>query len=478
MTSEFAFLDATAQADLVRRKEVSPLELVEAAIERIERVDPQVNSVVIHAFEQARQLAASPELADGPFRGVPITVKDLLAVAGVERYCGFPFLKELRWRETFDCHTVARLKSAGFVVVGKANCPDAGVTTETETYGDCRNPWHLDHSVGGSSGGSAASVAAGLVPVSLGTDGGGSIRIPASECGVVGLKGSRGRVSHGPHWGDPHGGGFLNNHVLTRTVRDSAAIMDIEAGWMPGDPYAAPPLPRPLAQEVGADPGQLRIGLWLGEGHPLGVAHPDCVLAAETTAELLDSLGHRVYRSWPKSVEVGLPPRVAAMQAAGFLGQISYWSTRIGRQVEPCDFEPFMQSMVEQGHRVTGEDYAKFFIERDEISYEIHRWWTDGWDVLLTPTIGLPPPKLGVLSATRGEQKAAVETMVEIVRFTAQFNYTGQPAISLPMHWNAEELPVGVQLVAAYGREDLLIRVASQLEEAKSWADRRPRVHA
>src|SRR5437764_1879974 len=296
MTDDLAWLDATAQAELVRTGQLSPLELVEAAIARIEKVDPELNAVIHHRFDAAVQ-EASGELPDGPFRGVPFLVKDLYAgSAGDPMHNGTRVLRDANYIASADSWLVARYRAAGFIITGRTNTPEFGLvpTTEPVSHGAAHNPWNLDHTPGGSSGGSAAAVAAGLVPVAHGGDGGGSIRIPASMCGCVGLKVTRGRITLGPD-GDES---LVSVHnVITRSVRDTAAVLDATHGPGPGDAAIAPPPTRPYAEEVGADPGQLRIGLMATS--PAGQLHPDCERAVRDAAALLDRLGHHVEESHP-----------------------------------------------------------------------------------------------------------------------------------------------------------------------------------
>src|SRR5437016_272221 len=286
MSDELAFLDATAQADLVRRRKVSPAELVQAAITRIERVDRELNAVIIPLFEKARAEAAGGALPDGPFRGVPFLVKEIFAhTAGDPYHAGMKLLRRLGWVEREDTYLVTKFRAAGLVFVGRTNVPELGSlpTTEPDAYGPTRNPWDPSRSSGGSSGGAAAAVAAGLVPAAHANDGGGSIRIPASECGVVGLKPSRSRISFGPDLGEPLAG-LAHEGVVTRSVRDTARLLDVLAGYEPGDPHTAPPPRRPFAAERGADPGRLRIGILVRLPGEIAPTHPDCRAAAESAA--------------------------------------------------------------------------------------------------------------------------------------------------------------------------------------------------
>jgi len=479
MTDELAALDATAQAELVRRGDATPAELVDAAILRIERINPQLNAVIIPLFDKARAHAAN-RFPDGPFRGVPFLLKDLDALSdGDPFHCGMKFLRDLGWVEDHESYLVQKFRAAGFVILGKTNTPELGltITTEPAAYGPSCNPWDLSRSTGGSSGGSAAAVAAGLVPAAHASDGGGSIRIPASACGLVGLKPSRGRVSLGPEHGE-YWHGLVINHVVTRSVRDSAAILDAVAGPMPGDPYFAPPPARPFRAEVGADPGRLRVGILAH--HPAGSLHPDCAAAVIDTGRVLESLGHRVEASYPTPFNTG--HEVVAhfsMVVATWVGlTLDYWSRRTGQPIRPDSVEPNTWALAEMGRAVSATQYLATVDWLHGYTRRMAGWWADGFDLLVTPTLGAPPPRLGELTPTRDEPLSAMERVAALIPFTPAFNITGQPAISLPLASSAEGLPVGVQLVAAYGREDVLIRVAAQLEQERPWAARRPPVHA
>ncbi|GAA1948734.1 amidase [Amycolatopsis minnesotensis] len=474
-TSELAWLDATAQADLVRRGVVTPLELLEAAIARIEDLDGEINAVVRGRFEQARREAATVE--GGPFRGVPMLLKDFLChTAGEPVHGGMAVLRDRDWRAAEDSYLAARLRAAGFLFCGRTNVPELAlsITTEPLAYGATRNPWDQSRSPGGSSGGSAAAVAAGMVPVAHGNDMAGSIRIPAGACGVVGLKPTRGRTSLGPQYGD-HWAQFTHEHVLTRSVRDTAAVLDVTAGAAPGDPHTAPPPRRPYREEVGADPGALRIGFRTTAPSSGEAAHPDCVAAVEHTARLLASLGHQVGPADATALDApelleSLPPVLAAVVT----WELDSWSKRLGEQLPSSVLEPANAMLAEAGRSVTAVQWLAGIAAAQRWAREMAGLWEDELDLLLTPTSPAPPTKLGELAP---EAKAPEELAAEVsnrTAFTMPFNITGQPAISLPMHWNAEGVPIGVQLVAAQNREDVLIRVAAQLESAAPWAGYRP----
>ena len=480
MTDDLSFLDATAQAELVRTGQVSPIDLVDAAINRIEKLDSEVNAVIHRRFDRARDEAASAALPDGPFRGVPTLFKDLMcAVEGEPYHEGMRFLKDNDYRPHYTDNLVHRFRDAGFVCCGRTNTPELGLvpTTEPAVYGPTLNPWDTSRSPGGSSGGSAVAVATGMVPVAHGNDGGGSIRIPASCNGLVGLKPSRGRTSLGPRWGQLTA--ILNCElVLARSVRDAARVLDAVWEPFPGDPVIAPAPARPFADELGTDPGRLRVGILTKNPIGTGEVHTDCVAAAEDAGRLLESLGHRVEPSYPHAFE---DPEIlvpfTTIWTADCAHYLDDFGNLVGKPVTEADVEPLTWALAESGRAVTGAQFREAVREMEELGRRGAQWW-DGFDLLLTPTLGEPPLPLGTLDPRPGKPMDGYIRAAEFVPFTVQFNVSGQPAISLPLYWNVEGLPIGSQLVAPYGREDLLLRVAAQLERARPWADRRPRVHA
>lgn len=496
--TELARLDAVAQAELVRNGEISAAELVEAAIEAIEQVDPLVEAVLHRTFDLARRRAQSADL-EGPFRGVPIVLKDVFCESeGAPYTAGMRFLKELGYVSPADTYFAGRLRAAGFVVVAKANAAQQAMmlySTDAESFRMSRNPWNRELATLGSSSGSAAAVASGMVPIGHGNDSGGSIRIPASACGLVGLKPSRGRNPQGPAVNELTSTLAAMNveNVLSRTVRDTAALLDVTSGPMPGDTVVAPAPSRPYAQEVGADPGRLRIGLQRAQFLPDIVdTHADCLAAVEDAALLLESLGHEVVPvvapavnvdGWPWSS--GAPAGPAFTSAARLLDM---WGHKLGREIELDDVGPQLSFAAELGRKATGPatlEMAEFLL--NEIPRVMGTWWEDQkLDLLLTPTLAiLPPPYAEFMPPPRGTFElphenplVGTERTGSLTTYTVIFNFTGQPAISLPLYWNDSGLPIGTQLAARYGREDMLIRVAAQLEVARPWAGRRPAIFA
>jgi amidase len=481
MTADLALLDATAQAALVRDGHATPRELVDAAIDRIDSVNPVLNAVIHRRDERARA-EVDAGLPDGPFRGVPILVKDLDGtLAGEPLHLGNRMLRDLGHVADHDSYLFARLRAAGCVIVGKTNTPELGLlpTTESHAHGPAHNPWDVERSPGGSSGGSGAAVAAGMVAFAHAGDGGGSIRIPASACGLFGLKPTRGRVSLGPDDGEAWAG-LVARHVLTRTVRDSAAVLDVLAGAEPGDPYSAAPPARPFLEEVGADPGALRIGV-MSTSSPAGLVEvdPACTAAAEDAAALLAELGHRVESASPEPLdELALLVHFTTVLAASTAFDLRKLATVAGRELTADDVEPVTWTQAELGRAIPADAYLEAVESLRAWARRMARWWTPGgggFDLLLTPTMARPPARLDEIRGADAE--GALIAATPYAAFTVPFNVTGQPAVSVPLHW-ADGLPIGVQLVAATGREDLLFRIAAQLEDARPWIDRRPPVHA
>jgi amidase len=462
-------LDATACADLVRSGKASPEELVELAIERIERHNAELGAVIVPLYDRAR--ADARTAPPGPFRGVPILIKDICAtVGGALHTAGLLPLKRANFRDAADSHLVAQLKRAGFVVVGKTNTSELGIlpSCEPPAWPPSKNPYDLARTTGGSSGGSAAAVAAGLVPIAHANDGGGSIRIPAACCGLFGLKPSRARVSLAPQLGD--GGGLVCEHVVSRSVRDSAAVLDVLAGAQPGDPYAAPPQLRPYAAELATPTGRLRIGFSTKHAALDGTrvdAHPDCIAAVAHAAKLLGALGHTVDEAHPAALhDPEWTPRFLCLWAVGVTTSLDEASRAIGRPIEEHEVERLTWALAELGRLVSGSAYSDAWRWIHRNSRELARFW-ETYDLWLTPTVAEPPVPLGTFTSPPDDPLAGIFRAADFAPFTPPFNATGQPACSIPLYRNATGLPIGVQLVAAYGREDLLLRVAAQLEAAQ-----------
>jgi len=480
--SDVGLLDATAQAELVHNGDLTPLELVDAAIERIEALNPQLNAVIHELFEEGRE-AARGELPDGPFRGVPFLLKDLgAALAGQPFHLGMRALKEADFRIPVDTVLGSRFRDAGLVTIGKTNLPELGIlpTTEPDAYGPSRNPWNTDYSTGGSSGGSAAAVAAGMVPFAHANDGGGSIRIPASNNGLVGLKTTRQRISEGPLIGDVMSG-LTVELCVSRSVRDTATLLDAVHGPAPGDPYVAPAPLRPYVEEL-TDETTMRIGV-LEQPPVEGLdSHPECVAAVRGAASLLTSLGHEVVESAPMdetaAAAFDLEESFMTRWAAGQAQTLEQVGRLVGRRLSADDVEPLTWALAEVGWERSSGRYLLDVGIHQLVSRQIAAWHESGFDLLLTPTMAEPPVPIGTHDDSGPDPLDAFHRAVPQGAFTALFNATGQPAISLPLHWTEDGLPVGIQLVAPFGREDLLIRAAAQLERAQPWADRRPPLFA
>jgi amidase len=475
-SDELTYLDATALAELVQKKEVSPIELVDAAIERIERLNPELNAVVTPMYDLARE-AAEGDLPDGPFTGVPFLLKDLGATyGGVRQTSGTAFTKD--FVPDHDSELVVRQKKAGLIIVGKTNTPEMGIlpTTESRLLGPCRNPWNTNHSTGGSSGGSAAAVASGMVPFAHANDGGGSIRIPASCCGLFGLKPTRARNPLGPDMGDMMCG-FVAEHCVSRSVRDSAALLDATAGPDLGDPYWAPPQVRPYVEEVGADPGKLKIAFMTASPMETEV-HSDCIEAVRDVAKLCASLGHEVAEDAPKFDAGRINQAFMTLYSAGGAALFIEGNAMIlGKTPTEDQFEPLTWALYQMGKEVKATDFQIAEVYLQQVSRDIARFMID-YDVLLTPTLTKPPAKLGWMDMPPEDPLRGLMRAGEYATYTPMNNFTGQPAMSVPLVWNKEGLPIGTHFVGRFGDEATLFRLAAQLEQARPWADRRPPVSA
>lgn len=472
--TELARLDALGQAELIRRGEATPIELVEAAIARIEALNPTINAVVTSLFERARAEARRP-LPAGPLAGVPFLLKDLGAgQAGVPQTSGSRAFRA--FRPAIDSPLVSAYRAAGLIIVGRTNTPEFGnhSTTEPVLFGPTLNPWALGRTVGGSSGGSAAAVAVGMVPAASGGDGAGSIRIPASCCGVFGLKPSRGRVSRAPAGEEV--GGLNVRHAITRSVRDSAALLEVIAGPAAGDPYFATSPDRPYLDEVGRSPGRLRIA-W-SERAPLGTTvDPECVVAVRESAQLLASLGHDLEEAAPEfDAEVMIGPMVLVW-AVGNLEDATDAERILGRPLRPDELEDTTWELVEHGRRFSALDLVRAVGELGAAARAIGPFF-ETYDAWLTPTLARPPERLGVLNRSLGGAEEWWRFDCEFNAWNPIANITGQPSMSVPLHWTAGGLPVGSLITGRYGDEATLFRLGAQLEQARPWADRVPPIHA
>jgi amidase len=492
--AEYDKYDGLGLAGLVRNKEVRPAELVEAAISRIEKLNPAVNAVIYKMYEPARQTAAGP-LPEGPFRGVPFLLKDI-----AQAYAGVPLTNGSRFFKDFvpdhDSELVKRFKAAGVIILGKTNLPEFGLAfvTEPELFGPCNNPWDLSRNTGGSSGGAAAAVACRMVPLAHASDGGGSIRVPASCCGVFGLKPTRGRNPAGPDFGD-FWRGFACDHVVTRSVRDSAAMLDATAGADTGAPYWAVPPGRPYLIEAGADPGKLRIA-FTAEPFFGSRVDEDCIKGLEAAVKLCRELGHEVVDAAPPVDGQALARAFLTVVCAETRAYIEEAAALLGRKISYRDFEIETWVSGLLGKELRAADLSLSINQLQRASRQIGEFF-EGIDVLLTPVLAAPPPPTGT-SRVKGAQLTAARLLgrwnaggiikrfsgidslarqvFEFAAYTPLFNATGQPAMSVPLYWNDAGLPIGMQFVGRYGDEATLFRLAGQLEKERPWADRVPPV--
>jgi amidase len=484
--------DALGLAELVRRGEVTPLELLEEAILRIETLNPQLNAVIHKMYDKARATTQS-ELPDGPFKGVPFLLKDLLAdYAGEPTASGAHFFKNYIPRK--DSELVSRFKSTGVVILGKTSTSEMGIlgTCETDLYGPTFNPWDLHRSAGGSSGGSAAAVASGFVPMASGGDGGGSIRIPSSYCGTFGLKPTRGRnpggIIAGEQWFD-----LAVEHVLTRSVRDSAAMLDATHGYHTGAIHS-PPLPaRPYLEEVETEPGKLRIAYTtkplLGKS-----MHPDCITGLEATVKLLEGMGHTLIEDAPTIDRIPTAIAYLTLVACGTAASIRLAEEEMGKKARSSDFEAPTWALILVARRMKAKQLIEA-LQTMQVTARIINEFLKEYDIFLTPTVSTPPPMIGEL-LLQGPLRTTIEllaglnagwvldaanlittaadNLLEYVPYTPIGNLAGNPAMSVPLYWNESGLPIGMHFVGKYADEATLFRLAGQLERAQPWFGRRP----
>jgi amidase len=464
---DYAQYDGLGLAELVAKKKVKPSELLDEAISRAEALNPKLNAVIYKDYERARE-AAKGRLPKGAFSGVPFLLKDIFGLAqGIPTRQASRFLPPIPWPH--DSTLVAKFKQSGLVIFGKTNVPEFGLvpTTESKLYGAAHNPWDLTRSPGGSSGGSGAAVAAGIVPLAHANDGGGSIRIPASCCGLVGLKPTRGRTSYGPDFADIIDGLGVDL-VVSRSVRDTAAALDAVAGYVPGDPYCATPQPDSYLAAMKRKPKKLRIAFSTKklDGQSL---HPDCVAAGKRAAKICADLGHEVAEASPALDQAVLIPMFMALWSANLAAGIDTIAALTGQTPKPELFEGLTWGLYEAGKSVSASQYlmAKHGMN---IAARACAAFHETYDMWLSATLGLPPVKLGTFDMDERDPQKSFAPLIDYVPFTAMQNVTGQPAINLPLHWNKEGLPIGVQFVGRFGDELGLLRLAAQIESAAPWA--------
>ena len=462
--------DALELARLIRGGDLSAAEVLDEAIARTEAANPRLNAVVAKCYDAAR-VRAKQALPDTPLAGVPFLIKDLAYMQGMPCTSGSRLFADVV--PDHDAQIVARYRAAGLVLFGKTNTPEFGlnVTTESVLLGTCRNPWNLDKTTGGSSGGAGAAVAAGIIPVAHATDGGGSIRIPASCCGLVGLKPTRARNPQGPDVGEGWGG-MSTGHVVSRTVRDSAAFLDATHGPAPGDPYHAPTFAGSFLAQCAAAPRRLRIALDLQPTTGMPV-HADCIDAARHAAKLCESLGHVVEEASPEFDRLAFRIATGVVVSANVANGVDSRLAVLGRKLRPDDVEANTRTNVEYGRSLSAPRYAAAMQTIHQTNRAIARFH-ETYDVALTPTLLAPPVSLGWLDTTSSDFATFNDRFSRFWGFTNLQNATGQPAISLPLWWNDGGLPIGVQFIGRFGDDLLLLQLATQLEQAQPWFDRRP----
>jgi amidase/6-aminohexanoate-cyclic-dimer hydrolase len=469
--SDLERCDGLGLAALIRRGEVKPQEVLEGAIARIEARNPAVNALVTRLYDQARAAIAAG-LPDGPFTGVPYLLKDLgaLYTGAATSYGSALFDGNVA---DHDSEITARLKRAGLVIAGKTNTPEMGLcpSTEPRRFGPTRNPWKLSHSAGGSSGGAAAAVAAGMVPMAHATDGGGSIRIPASCCGLFGLKPTRARNPMGPDAGEGWGGASVG-HAVTWTVRDSAALLDATSGPDVGDPYWAPPPAGPFLAEVGREPGRLRIALTVTPWIDVPV-DPECAAAARATARLCASLGHHVEEARPVIDEAVWRLATRVIVAANVTFALETRAAVLGRPLAEGDVERMTWDRVTDARRMSAAQYAGAIHAVHRVGRTVARFF-QSYDVLLSPTMCQPPQPLGILDMSTDDPERYLAAVFGSIGFTSLFNSSGNPAMTVPLATSSHGLPLGVQFAGRFGDEATLFRLAAQLEAAQPWVGRRP----
>jgi amidase len=472
LAAEYDKYDGLGLASLVAKRQLTPAELLHAVGQRLEATNPKLNATAQVFFERA-EAQIKQGLPDGPFKGVPFVLKDLgQQMAGTITSYGSRMFKDNT--PDFDSTLVGRYKQAGLVIFAKSTSPEFGLTTSTESvlFGKTRNPWNLDRTSGGSSGGSSALVASRVIPMAHGSDGGGSIRIPASCCGLFGLKPTRGRVPMGPGQFESWNG-CSHHHALTISVRDSAALLDISSGAELGSPYFSPKPERPFLNEVGADPGKLRIALAIATpaGTPLD---PECKKAAMEAAKLCESLGHKIEESQPPIEDAWMREAFLTVLRVSLARTLDDAAKTLGRAVAEKDVEPVTWILAEVGRAANVIAYSRAIATMHQVGLSMARF-QQKYDVILSPTLAKPPVALGVLSLSPADVAQYTKDVTEFGPYTALYNVTGQPSMSVPLHWSADGLPVGVMFSGRFGEDATLLRLAGQLEKAKPWAGMRPK---
>ena len=489
MADELVKYDAMGLSDLIRKGEITPAELLEITIHRIEKINPKINAVIYKMYDQAHVAAEiwssgtkATKISDSMFCGIPFLLKDLIAECK-----NTPLSEGSRavhgYISKLDSEIVKRQKASGLIIAGKSNSAEFGVlpTTEPPIHGPTFNPWDLNLTPGGSSGGSAAAVAAGIMPMAHGCDGGGSIRIPASCCGLFGLKPTRGRNPLGPLFGDL-GGGIIHEHAVTQTVRDSAALLDVTSGPDLGDPYYAPPIERPFLEEIKKDVGHLRIGFLTSvpEGWNEETAlHPDCDAAVRDAAQLCEDLGHFVEEVSAAQLNHSNLPQTFVLVFSCFVEHvIAYWERELGKKIRQDELEPPTWDLYQESLKTTGGAYLAAKEELQRFSRKIANWYQKGnFDLLLSPTMRIPPTKIGSFQPSPDDPMKWIRIALSFVAFTRTQNITGEPAMSIPLYWNEHNIPIGVQFAGRFGNEATLFRLAAQLEQARPWANIKPPIH-
>jgi amidase len=467
---EYRRCDAVALAGLIARREVSAREVLDAAIARAEAVNPKINAIVHKQYERAGRVIDSG-LPAGSLAGVPFLLKDLAAFdAGEPARFGSSLFAD--FVADHDSAYTTRCKRAGLVIMGRSSTPEFGISPNTEPrlFGSCRNPWNLEHSAGGSSGGAAAAVAAGILPMAHATDGGGSIRIPAAQCGLLGLKPSRGRISFAPDAGEGWAG-LATPHVVSRSVRDCAVMLDATAGAEPGDPYTAPPPERPFGEEIVRPPGRLKIAL-MRKDHRGVALHPECLAAVEKAAKLCESLGHGVEEAYPDLDLRELRPHNRVLSNVNTARALTRRWQALGRAPDAMDVEAVTWAVYKSGLEITGVVYVEA-IAAIHMAGRKFAALLANYDVVLSATLSAPPPKLGYFDMN-GDVDVFRKRADEYISVTPLHNATGTPAITVPLHWTADGLPVGVHFAGRYGEEATLLRLAAQLEAVQPWFDKVP----